>query len=548
MSSVKQRVSKLTQPSSWVLEPEAATFAPNNKWSNKDMDVVPPHLRTWSSWDFVAYWLSDAANVATWNMASSMLAIGLSWRQVLPAIAVGHFIIAIVITLNGTIGAQLHVPFPVVNRSSFGFYFAYFSIISRAILAMFWFGIQTTTGGECVYQMLKAIWPSIQHLPNHLPENASITTSAMMCYFLYWIIQLPLLLVPVHKIRWLFNIKSIIVPACWLSMFIWALAKTGGASGTSIYSQPATIHGSKAVWAWFGAVNSALGNFATLGVNIPDFTRFARSPRAQYAQMLVIPVAFTFFAFIGLTVTSSGYEIYGKGYLWDPLTLIDQWDNRAAAFFASFCFALATVATNIGANSISCANDLTALAPRYINIRRGQVICALIGGWVLCPWEILASAIGFLTFMGGYTIVLGPISAIMIVDYYLVHKKKIDTPSLYRPKGRYRYTGGVNMRALAAIIVAVPPNLPGLINAINPKIDVGGGIYPYNIAYLLGFTLAGTVYYTLSIVFPPTETLLDAPITGEDEVERKIPSEHDEEGSIDEKKGPNAREAVVEVL
>lgn len=187
------------------------------------------------------------------------------------------------------------------------------------------FGIQTTTGGECVYQMLKAIWPSIQHLPNHLPASAHITTSAMMCYFLYWLIQLPLLLIPVHKIRWLFNIKSVIVPICWLSMFIWALVRTGGASGTGIYNQPPTIHGSKATWAWFGAVNSALGNFATLGVNIPDFTRFAKSPRAQFGQMLVIPVAFTFFAFIGLTVTSSGYEIYGKGYLWDPLTLIDQW-------------------------------------------------------------------------------------------------------------------------------------------------------------------------------------------------------------------------------
>ncbi|KAG8895206.1 hypothetical protein FRB99_000708, partial [Tulasnella sp. 403] len=465
MTTWKQRIAALGMLEAWTLSPEPATFAPNNKWSNKDMDVVPPHLRTWSSWDFIAYWLSDAANVATWNMASSMLAIGLSWRQVLPAIAVGHFLIAIVITLNGTIGAQLHVPFPVLNRSSFGFYFAYFSIISRVILAMFWYACpiapETYTGAECVYQMLKAIWPSIQHIPNHLPPNAHITTATMMCYFLYWLIQLPLLLVPVHKIRWLFIVKSTLVPACWISMMVWALVKTGGTKGNGIFSQPGTIHGSAAVWAWFAALNSALGNFATLAVNIPDFTRFARSPRAQYTQLFIIPVAFTFFAFIGIVVTSSGYELYGNIYLWDPLTLIDKWysyrsaltvdsltvasdrDNRAAAFFASFCFALATVATNIGANSISAANDLTALAPRWINIRRGQVICALLGGWALCPWEILASATGFLTFMGGYTIVLGPIASIMIVDYFLVHKGNIDTPSLYRPHGRYRYTSGV---------------------------------------------------------------------------------------------------------
>ncbi|KAG8932925.1 hypothetical protein FRC03_000061 [Tulasnella sp. 419] len=517
----------------WKLSPEAATFAPSNKWSNKDMDPVPIHLRTWGTIDYIAYWLNDAANVATWNLASSMLAVGLSWRQALPAIAVGHFLIAIVITLNGTIGAQLHVPFPVINRSSFGFYFSYFSVISRVILAMFWFGIQTYTGGECVYQMLKAIWPGTARIPNHLPESASITTSVMMCYFLYWLLQLPFLLIPVHKIRYLFWAKSILVPICWIAMMIWALVKTGGAN-SAIFNQPATIRGSAAVWAWFGALNSALGNFATLAVNIPDFTRFAKSPRAQFVQLATIPVAFTFFAFIGIVVTSAGYELYGNVYLWDPLTLIDKWDNRAAAFFASFSFALATITTNIGANSISAANDLTAMAPRFINIRRGQIICAIIGGWVMCPWEILATAIGFLTFMGGYTIVLGPISAIMIIDYFIIHKKAIDVPSLYRPHARYRYTGGVNLRALAALVVAVPINLPGLISTINPKINVHGGIYPYQIAYLLGFTIAGGIYYVLSIVFPPKETLIDAPITGEDE----RPPSKDEEASVDEKSSP----------
>ncbi|KAG8884856.1 hypothetical protein FRB97_003063 [Tulasnella sp. 331] len=499
----------------WALTTEPATFAPNSKWSNKDMDVVPKYLRTWTAGDFVAYWLSDAANVATWNMASSMLAVGLSWRQVIPAIACGHFIIGIIITLNGTVGARLHTSFPVINRSSFGFYFSYFSVISRAILAMFWFGIQTTTGGECVYQMLKAIWPSIQHMPNHLPTTSNITTSAMMCYFLYWLIQLPLLLVPVHKIRYLFIVKSVLVPVCWISMFIWAIVKTKGVNGTGIFNEPARLHGSTATWAWFAALNSALGNFATLAVNIPDFTRFARSERAQYVQLAIIPIAFTFFAFIGITVTSCGYNLYGNVYLWDPLTLIDKWDNRAAAFFASFCFSLATVATNIGANSISCGSDLTALLPRYINIRRGQLICAIVGGWILCPWEILASAGGFLTFMGGYTIVLGPISAIMIVDYYLVHKGRIDVPALYQPHGRYRYTNGVNMRAVATLVVSIPINLPGLISSINPRIDAHSGAFPYNIAYLLGFVLAGGVYYIVSIAFPPTTTLTDELITGE---------------------------------
>ncbi|KAG8890114.1 hypothetical protein FRB98_000842 [Tulasnella sp. 332] len=375
---------------------------------------------------------------------------------------------------------------------------------------MFWFGIQTTTGGECVYQMLKAIWPSIQHMPNHLPTTSNITTSAMMCYFLYWLIQLPLLLVPVHKIRYLFIVKSVLVPVCWISMFIWAIVKTKGVNGTGIFNEPARLHGSTATWAWFAALNSALGNFATLAVNIPDFTRFARSERAQYVQLAIIPIAFTFFAFIGITVTSCGYNLYGNVYLWDPLTLIDKWDNRAAAFFASFCFSLATVATNIGANSISCGSGIFSSDPMPFS-----ECSAHLGGWILCPWEILASAGGFLTFMGGYTIVLGPISAIMIVDYYLVHKGRIDVPALYQPHGRYRYTNGVNMRAVATLVVSIPINLPGLISSINPRIDAHSGAFPYNIAYLLGFVLAGGVYYIVSIAFPPTTTLTDELITGE---------------------------------
>jgi len=173
----RRSVSAYFKPSAWVLEPEPSTFAPNSRWSNKDMDPVPPHARTWSTVNYIAYWISDATNAAVWELASSMIAIGLSWRQALPAIAVGHCIIAVVMVLNGTIGARLHVAFPVLNRSSFGFWFSYFSVISRVLLSMFWFGIQTYTGSECVYQMLKAIWPSAAHIPNRLPENANITTS-----------------------------------------------------------------------------------------------------------------------------------------------------------------------------------------------------------------------------------------------------------------------------------------------------------------------------------------------------------------------------------
>ncbi|KAG7447269.1 cytosine-purine permease [Guyanagaster necrorhizus] len=496
------------KPSYWALAPAASSLAPLGKerWSNKDMDPVPPHLRTWSTRNYVAYWISDATNTAVWELASSMLAVGLSWRQALPAIAVGHVIIAIVTVLNGTIGARLHIAFPVINRSSFGFWFSYFSVVSRVILAMFWYGIQTYTGSECVYQMLKAIWPGTARIPNHLPEGANMTTVGMMTYFLYWLFQFPFMLVSPQKIRHLFMAKAFIVPCAWLAILIWAMVKAP--PSVSLQPKHAEVSGSALSWAWLSALNSALGIYATLAVNISDFTRYSTTVQAQYVQLFIIPTVFTFIGFVGIAVTSAGEVLYGET-LWDPLKLIDKWDNRAAAFFASFSFFVATLGTNISANSLSAANDMTVLFPRYINIRRGQVICAILGGWALCPWEILASAPGFLTFMNGYTVFLGPFAGIMATDYWFVHKCKVDLRAMYDPRGRYRYWNGINWRAVVALLCAVPPSFPGLINSVDASINPGNVSHVFDIAWLYGFFTASTVYWTLSKIFPAVETFVE---------------------------------------
>ncbi|KDQ12361.1 hypothetical protein BOTBODRAFT_176584 [Botryobasidium botryosum FD-172 SS1] len=509
-SSLRARISRLATREAWELQPEPSTFAPDNRWSNKDMDPTPVHQRKWTSWTYVAFWVSDAFCVPTWEIASASMAVGLSWRQVLPAVALGNVLISIAVTANGTIGSRLHVPFPVLNRSSFGFYFSYFTVISRLVLAMFWFSIQSFTGSECVYQMIKAIWPSFARLPNHLPESARITTAGMLCYFLFWLFQFPFMFISPQKIRWLFYIKSVLVPSAFLAMLIWALVKTKG--GGPIFNQRTSLSSSQLAWAWLSAVNNSMGNYATMAVNIPDFTRYARSERDQYVQLIIIPISFTFVAFIGMAVTSAGQTLYGGGYLWDPLRLIDKWDNRAAAFFAAFSMLIATLGTNIAANSISAANDFTALTPRYLNIRRGQILCAIIGGWAICPWEILANASGFLNFISGYTVFLGPICAIMVTDYWIVRRGNVDVPGLYQPHGRYRYTKGFNWRAVLAMVVSVPPNLPGLINTINPSIYVGAGQQIYSLAYIVGFFLAGGTYAMASYLFPAENTVIDAPI------------------------------------
>ncbi|KAF7316831.1 hypothetical protein HMN09_00416300 [Mycena chlorophos] len=529
----------------WALEPEPSTFkfAPTKKWSNKDMDPVPQSQRTWTTWNYVAYWISDATNTASWELASSMIAVGLSWRQALPAIAVGHLIIGTVMVLNGTIGARLHVAFPVITRSSFGFWFSYFAVISRIILSCFWFAIQTYVGSECMYQMLKAIWPSTARIPNHLPESAGITTVGMMSYFLFWLLQLPFLLVSPQRIRHLFVLKAALVPATWLAILIWALRRAP--PSVSLNVQHSTLSGSAESWAWLSALNSALGIYATLAVNIPDFTRYAKNERAQYVQIAIIPVAFTLAGFCGMAVATASEVLYGT-VIWDPLQLIDRWDSRAASFFAAFSFALATLGTNISANSLSAANDMTVLLPRWINIRRGQVICSLIGGWALCPWLILSSAPGFLTFMSSYTVFLGPFAALMAVDYWIVHRGKVDVPAMYEPHGRYRYWNGINWRAAVALLFSVTPSLPGLAASINTSLKVGNTTELFDIGWLYGvslvqsvlkkhslrphafqFFLAGFLYWGLSLLFPAKETYVDEVDLGEGSVDESDSKEED---------------------
>lgn len=235
----------------------------------------------------------------------------------------------------------------------------------------------------------------------------------------------------------------------------------------------------------------------------------------------MLPIIFTFISFIGIAASSAGQSHYKLASIpWDPSVLISHWPNRACRFFGAASFALASLGVNISANSLSAANDFTALAPRVINIRRGQILCALLS-WCLVPWKILESAGNFLTFMSAYAIFLGPIAAIMLFDFWVVNKRKYDTLALYQPWNPiYRYScaipglpgkvvSGFNWRALVAFLVGVAPNLPGLINAVNPKIDVGTGVHPYQFGWLLGFFATAGVYLGLSYWFPAQETQIE---------------------------------------
>lgn len=283
-------------------------------------------------------------------------------------------------------------------------------------------------------------------------------------------------------------------------------------------------------------MTAVTGAWSTLACNIPDFTRYARSTSVQYVQLPFIPFLFTACGVLGIVTTSCSKVITGT-YLWNPLNIIEIWldygaGGRCAAFFAALAWLIASIGTNITANSISAANDITVLFPRWVNIKRGCLIAAVIAGWVFLPWKILSSAATFLSFMSGYSVFLGPISGVLVADYWLVKRGHYDIPGLYDPFGRYRYSGklpGCNWRALVAFIVPVTPLLPGLALSIvsggtnepSPyaRTDVGlRNLYTFN--WFFGFLTTILLYTTLSWIFPDRQTLLTETIWALDGAER----------------------------
>jgi NCS1 family nucleobase:cation symporter-1 len=441
--------------------------------------------------------------------------------------------VAIPIVLNGAIGARLHIPFSVVVRSGFGYYFAYFCIVSRSILAMFWLGIQSANGAICMTVMLSALWPSFQNIPNSLAADAGIDTKGMISYFLFWLIQLPLLLIPPTRLKWLFIIKLIAAPIASLATMGYLLHKAGGSG--ELFNLPERVSGETRAYLWLSSMSSVTGTWATLAVNIPDFSRYARSSEGQYVQFPMLPLLYTLVGTVGIITTSAGFVVYGS-YIWNPLEIFAIWNTqgsggRAAAFFCALSWYIAQVGTNITANSISAANDLTVLFPRYINIKRGCVIAAVIGGWVIVPWKIISSAETFLAFMGGYACFLGPIAGIILADYWLVKRQNIDVPALYDPHGRYRYRGGVNWRAVVAMLISTVPHLPGLAYSISPSttfID-DGSKHLFTFDWLYGFFSSILVYTLMSLIWPAKESLLPRTIFG-------LPGLEPEEWSGDDEK------------
>ncbi len=463
---------------------------------SEDLAPVPPFKRTWGTWNYAALWVSMSLCIPTYMLASSLIGGGMNWWQSIITIFLGNTIVLIPMILNGHAGAKYGIPFPVFARASFGTTGANIPALLRAIVACGWFGIQTWIGGFAIYQMMRLWIPSLETLPQIFPASLGLLTGPAICFFLFWLLNMWVVYLGVESIRKLLVFKALFLPIAALALLFWAINAGGGLG--PILNEPAKFASSAEFWNFFfPALTGMVGFWATLSLNIPDFTRYAKSQKAQInGQAIGLPPSMTLFAFIGVVVTSATVIIYGET-IWDPVVLAGKFSSKLLVSIAMIAVAISTLATNIAANIVSPANDFANIAPKKISFKTGGLITGILGILIL-PWKLIADPTGYIfTWLVGYSSLLGPVGGILIVDYYFVRKKWLLVNELYKHNGRYSYTGGFNQKAIIALLLGIIPNVPGFlltIKVISPEAFPSWVSHLYNYAWFVGFFVSGITY------------------------------------------------------
>ena len=489
---------------------------PDTSLINNDLAPVPAAKRTWTTWNYAALWISMSLCIPTYMLASSLIEGGMNWWQAILTILLGNLIVLVPMILNGHAGAKYGIPFPVFARASFGTKGANIPAILRAIVACGWFGIQTWIGGFALYQCLRLWIPSLETLPEIFPASFGLATGPAICFFLFWLLNMWIVYLGVESIRKLLVFKAIFLPVAALALLFWAIRAAHGLG--PILDQPSKLSGASFWNYFFPALTGMVGFWATLSLNIPDFTRYAKSQKAQIrGQVIGLPASMTLFAFIGVVVTSATAMIYGTT-IWDPVQLAARFDDKLMVSFAMIAVALSTLATNIAANIVSPANDFSNLAPKKINFRTGGYITGIIGVLIF-PWKLIADPQGYIfTWLIAYSSLLGPIGGIMIADYYFIRRQKLVVAELYESTGLYRFRNGFNGKAIIALVLGILPNVPGFlvqIKIISPNSFPAWINQLYNYAWFAGFFVAGISYLLLmnsykKIIHPVNTTYVAA--------------------------------------
>jgi nucleobase:cation symporter-1, NCS1 family len=469
-----------------------------SRFYNEDLAPTGPEERTWTTYNIAALWIGMAIVITTYTLASGLMASGMNWWQALLTISLGNILVLIPMLLNAHAGTKYGVPFPVFVRASFGVRGANFAAIARALVACGWFGIQTWLGGAALDALVTAAWDGW----------ANVTGHSFIAFFVFWAIQIVIILTGIEGVKWFESLSAPLLIGGSVALLIWGFTVGGGVG--NVFARSAELQaGQTSFWAIFPAALAAnVGYWITLSLNIPDFTRYAKSQRSQViGQAIGLPLTMTAFSFVGIAVTAATIVVFGEA-IWNPVELVTRLTSGIPALLilAMFVIAIAQISTNMAANVVSPSFDFSNLAPKYISFKTGGMITAIIG-IVSFPWVLLETAGAYIfTWLVGYGSLLGAIGAVMIADYWIVRRRQLSLADLYKLEGRYAYSGGWNWRAIVAVLVGVVPVLPGFFKAATTPGFAGvfenptfvEGLYNYGLFFT--FFVAGLTYLLLNMI------------------------------------------------
>ena len=445
---------------------------------NKDLAPVPRDRRTWGTYNYASLWIAMSVCIPTYMLASGLIAGGMSWRQAIATILLGNLIVLVPMLLNAHAGTKYGIPFPVFVRASFGVRGANIPAVLRALVACGWFGIQCWIGGQAIYSMLKILWPAA----------ARPAAGVWICFLLFWALNMAVIWRGIETIKFLEGVAAPFMLSVGLLLLFWITRKAGGFG--PVLESPSRFRTTAEFLRFFvPSLTGMVGFWATVALNIPDFTRYAKSQRAQMAgQAMGLPTAMTLYSFIGVAVTSASVVLFGQA-IWDPVDLLGRFNQPVIASIALVALLIATLNTNVAANVVSPSNDFSNLNPGRITFRMGGLITGVLG-ILMMPWKLLGDYSAYIFgWLVGYSALLGPIAGIMIADYFLVRRSELPIEDLYRRGGVFEYRNGVNYRAVFALACGI---LVALVGLAVPALR-----WLYDYAWFVGFLVSGAVYRVL---------------------------------------------------
>jgi NCS1 family nucleobase:cation symporter-1 len=459
---------------------------------NEDLAPVPVAKRDWSTYNYAALWISMAHCIPTYMLASGLMAQGMNWSQALVTILLGNTIVLVPILLNSHPGTKYGIPFPVFARAAYGTAGSNLPALMRAIVACGWFGIQAWIGGEALQTFFSVLIPGWKLLLG--AGIAGHTGTEWLSFLIFWGINIGIIYRGMNLLRIVENLSAPYVLIVTALLLAWAVRAAHGFG--PLLSQPGKFHSVRELMPVFvPSLTAMVGFWATLSLNMPDFTRFGRSQKEQViGQTVALPTTMFLFAAMGVMITSASAILFGQP-IWDPVQLVGHFSNPLVVGFAMFSVVIATLAVNIAANVVSPANDFANALPKYISFKTGGLITGLVG-IAMQPWRLLADPKGYIfAWLVGYSGGLGSIAGVLIADYWFVRGKTLVLGDLYRTGGAYEYDSGWNWRAVVATLAGCTFAWIGLVvPALRPL---------YDYAWFVGFGVAAVLHYVLMKALPP---------------------------------------------